>query len=126
MRTCVAQCCLAQLGLALLLCSSGALAQPDLEPDLQPDEGLRQRRLLQRARAPGISAQDWNKREMEDLLSQFTLPEAEIQESDISALEKEDLRVELERSADNPKHNQFPSRERKTSCVFYWKVFNTC
>lgn len=63
---------------------------------------------------------------MEDLLSQLSLPESEFQESVISPLgEKQNVRVELERSADSP--NNLPPRERKAGCKnFYWKGFTSC
>ncbi|KAG9264813.1 somatostatin-2-like [Astyanax mexicanus] len=124
MKVCVLQCGLVLLGLALVLCSSGASSQPDLDLDLDVD--LRHRRLLQRARALGIAAQEWKKREMEDLLSQLTLPESEFQESEISTLgSKQDVRVEMDRSAENP--NSLPPRERKAGCKnFYWKGFTSC
>ncbi|XP_007233581.2 somatostatin 1.2 [Astyanax mexicanus] len=122
MKVCVLQCGLVLLGLALVLCSSGASSQPDLDLDVD----LRHRRLLQRARALGIAAQEWKKREMEDLLSQLTLPESEFQESEISTLgSKQDVRVEMDRSAENP--NSLPPRERKAGCKnFYWKGFTSC
>ncbi|KAL6471795.1 hypothetical protein MHYP_G00204450 [Metynnis hypsauchen] len=124
MRVCVLQCCLALLGLSLVLCGNGASSQPDLDVDVDLDP--RYRRLLQRARALGMAAQDWRKREMEDLLSQLTLPESEFKESEITSLgAKHDVRVELERSAENP--NSLPPRERKAGCKnFYWKGFTSC
>ncbi|KAI4871380.1 hypothetical protein NFI96_015418 [Prochilodus magdalenae] len=126
MRACVLQCCLALLGLSLVLCGAGASSQPDLDLDLDVDLSPRARRLLQRARALGMASQEWRKREMEDLLSQLTLPESEFQESEITSLgAKQDVRVELERSAENP--NSLPPRERKAGCKnFYWKGFTSC
>ncbi|XP_066497059.1 somatostatin 1.2 [Hoplias malabaricus] len=124
MRVCVLHCCLTLLGLALVLCHSGASSQPDLDPEVDLDP--RHRRLLQRARALGLAAQDWRKREMEDLLSQLTIPESEFQESEISTLGvKHNVQMEMERSAENP--NSLPPRERKAGCKnFYWKGFTSC
>ncbi|KAM9469408.1 somatostatin 1.2 [Clarias gariepinus] len=117
MRMCVLQCCLALLGLSLVLCSNGVSSQPDLD--------LRQRRLLQRVRAHGVAAQEWTKNDLKDMLSQLTLPESEFQENDLSSLgTKQDLTVELERSAEDP--NSLPPRERKAGCNFYWKGFTSC
>ncbi|KAK1786131.1 hypothetical protein P4O66_017861, partial [Electrophorus voltai] len=112
MKMCVMQCYLALLGFALVLCSSGASTQPDLERNLELDQGLRQRKLLQRARVLGMAAQDWSKRELEDLLSRLTLPESKIRESEMSTLgAQQDLKVELERSAENSINNA--PREQK-------------
>ncbi|XP_036393068.1 somatostatin 1.2 [Megalops cyprinoides] len=107
---------LALLGLALTLCSLSAASQPD----------LRYRRVLQRARAAAMGTQDWSKREVEDLLSQLAPPEGEAVEGQVSTTdESEDVRVELERSVDNP--NNLPPRERKAGCKnFYWKGFTSC
>ncbi|XP_030633714.1 somatostatin 1.2 [Chanos chanos] len=118
------QCCLALLGLSLIVCIQNAASQPDLDLDLDLD--LRQRRLLQRARAAGIASQEWSKRAVEDLIAQLSLPEAGAQETEVStAGAKEDLRMELERSLDNPK--ELPPRERKAGCKnFYWKGFTSC
>ncbi|XP_064794029.1 somatostatin-2-like [Oncorhynchus masou masou] len=115
MKVCRIHCALTLLGLALAICSQGAASQPDLD--------LRSHRLLQRARAAGIATQ-WNKRAVEDIISQLSLPEA--QESEVSpAGAKEDLRVELGRSVGNP--NNLPPRERKAGCKnFYWKGFTSC
>ncbi|XP_026884207.1 somatostatin-2 [Electrophorus electricus] len=126
MKMCVMQCYLALLGFALVLCSSGASTQPDLERNLELDQGLRQRKLLQRARVLGMAAQDWSKRELEDLLSRLTLPESKIRESEMSTLgAQQDLKVELERSAENSINNA--PREQKPGCTdFYWKGFLSC
>ncbi|XP_041729207.1 somatostatin-2 [Coregonus clupeaformis] len=118
MKFCRIHCALALLGLALAICSQGAASQPD--------QDLRSRRLLQRARAAAMATQEWSKQVVEDILSQLSLPEVEAQESEVStAGAKEDLGVELERSVDNP--NNLPPRERKAGCKnFYWKGFTSC
>ncbi|XP_017346009.1 somatostatin 1.2 [Ictalurus punctatus] len=118
MRTCVLQCCLTLLGLSLVLCSNGVSSQPDLD--------LRHRRLLQRVQALGVAAQEWTKNDLKAILAQLTMPESEFQENDVSTLgTKQDLTVELERSAEDP--NTLPPRERKAGCKnFYWKGFTSC
>ncbi|XP_058269365.1 somatostatin 1.2 [Hemibagrus wyckioides] len=118
MRTCVMRCCLTLLGLSVALGGYGVSSQPDLD--------LRHRRLLQRVYDLGLAAQEWTKNDLKDILSQLTLPESEFQESDISTLgTKQDLTVELERSAEEP--NSLPPRERKAGCKnFYWKGFTSC
>lgn len=54
------------------------------------------------------------------------MPEMEMRETDVStAGGNEDLRVELERSAESSNH--LPTRERKAGCKnFYWKGFTSC
>ncbi|KAJ7995422.1 hypothetical protein DPEC_G00244410 [Dallia pectoralis] len=108
-------CVLAFLGLTLAICIQGAASQPDLD--------LQSRRLLQRSRAAGMAAQGWSRRAVEDFLSQLSLPKSEVQESEVSqAGDKEDLRMDLERSADI-----LPPRERKAGCKnFYWKGYTSC
>ncbi|XP_076137653.1 somatostatin-2-like [Alosa pseudoharengus] len=117
MRFCGIHCSLALLGLSLVLCSHSAASQPDLDLD------LRHNRLLQRARAAGMATQEWNKRAMEDLLSQLSLPEApETQDREVSTVgAKDDLH--MERSVEN----NLPPKERKSSCKnFYWKGRTSC
>lgn len=71
-------------------------------------------------------SQDWTKKDVEELLSLLSMPEMEMRENDISTVdENEDLRVELERSAESSNH--IPARERKAGCKnFYWKGFTSC
>ncbi|KAL0174843.1 hypothetical protein M9458_030811, partial [Cirrhinus mrigala] len=65
-------------------------------------------------------------KDIEELLSMLSMPEMEMRENDVStAGENEELRVELERSAESSK--QLPARERKAGCKnFYWKGFTSC
>ncbi|XP_010867646.1 somatostatin-2 [Esox lucius] len=118
MKFCQIHCVLALLVLTLAICSHGAASQPDLD--------IHSRRLLQRARAAGTATQGWSRQAVEDILSQLSLPESEVQESEVSqAGDKEDLRMELERSVDNS--NILPPRERKAGCKnFYWKGYTSC
>ncbi|NP_001373151.1 somatostatin 1.2 precursor [Danio rerio] len=119
MRLCELQCYLALLGLSLVLCGRSANSQ------LEPEMDFRHHRLLQRARAIG-QAQEWTKKDVEELLSLLSMPEMQMRESDLSTTdENEDLRVELERSAESSNH--IPARERKAGCKnFYWKGFTSC
>ncbi|XP_055053066.2 somatostatin 1.2 [Misgurnus anguillicaudatus] len=119
MRLCEFQCYLVLLGLSVL-CDRGTDAQ------LEPDINLRHHRLLQRARAIGLATQDWTRKDLEELLSALSVPEMEVRENDVSpAGANEDLRMELERSAENT--NALPPRERKAGCKnFYWKGFTSC
>ncbi|XP_051963003.1 somatostatin 1.2 [Xyrauchen texanus] len=120
MRLCELHCYLALLGLSLVLCDRGADSQ------LEPDMDFRHRRLLQRARAIGLATQDWTKKDIEELLSQLSLPEIEARENGVSTTGgNDDLHLELERSAENT--NQLYPRERKAGCKnFYWKGFTSC
>ncbi|XP_016123540.1 somatostatin 1.2 [Sinocyclocheilus grahami] len=120
MRLCELPCYLALLGLSFVLCGRSANSQ--LEPDLD----FHHRRLLQRARATGQATQDWTKKDVEELLSLLSMPEMEMRENDLStAGESEDLRVELERSAESSNH--LPARERKAGCKnVYWKGLTSC
>ncbi|XP_063060488.1 somatostatin 1.2 [Engraulis encrasicolus] len=119
MRFCGIHCsALALLGLSLVLCSHSATSQPDLDLD------LRHHRLLQRARAAGMATQEWSKRAVEDLLSQLSLPEAEVQvqeDNEVSTVGagKDDM----ERSAET---NKIPTKERKSCKNFYWKGRTSC
>ncbi|XP_012693360.3 somatostatin 1.2 [Clupea harengus] len=111
---------LALLGLSLVLCSHSASSQPDLDLDLD----LRHHRLLQRARAAGMSTQEWSKRAVEDLLSQLSLPEEETQDREVSTVgaAKDDLH--MERSAET---NNIPPKDRKSGCKnFFWKGRTSC
>lgn len=73
-----------------------------------------------------VFSQEWTKKDVEELLSLLTKPEMQMRESDLSTTdENEDLRVELERSAESSNH--IPARERKAGCKnFYWKGFTSC
>ncbi|XP_051535342.1 somatostatin-2-like [Myxocyprinus asiaticus] len=120
MRLCKLHYYLALLGLSLVLCGRGGDSQ------LEPDMDFHHRRLLQRARAIGFATQDRTKKDIEELLSQLSMPEMGARENDVSmARGNEELRMELERSVENT--NQLPARERKAGCKnFYWKGFTSC
>ncbi|XP_028818323.1 somatostatin-2-like [Denticeps clupeoides] len=117
MRFCRIHSSLALVALSLVLFNHSASSQPDLD--------LRYHRFLQRARTAGLATQEWNKRAVEHLLSQLSLPEGESQESEVSALgDKEDVRMDLQRSIDS---NSTPAKDRKAGCMnFYWKGRTSC
>ncbi|XP_028817810.1 somatostatin-2-like [Denticeps clupeoides] len=114
MKFCGIHVSLTLLSLSLVLRCHSAPSQPNLD--------LRYQRLLQRERTGGLDTQEWNKRAVEHLLSQLSLPDADGLESDTTALgDQEDVRVELQRSLDS---DSLAPRERKSNC-FHWKGF-TC
>ncbi|XP_034024863.1 somatostatin-2-like [Thalassophryne amazonica] len=119
----------------LLLCSPAGASQhsrnqdqyqnPDQDQDQDLELELQHHRLLQRARSAGLLSQEWNKRAVEDLLSQFTHTEDDVQQDAEVASMATGGRMELERSVDAP--NNLPPRERKAGCKnFYWKGFTSC
>ncbi|KAF3693418.1 Somatostatin-2 Somatostatin II [Channa argus] len=114
---------------AIVLCSPGVSSQPDRDQEQYQNQDLdlelRHNRLLQRARSAGLLSQEWNKRAVEDLLAQMSLPEADGQREGEIVSMATGGRMNLERSVDPP--NSLPPRERKAGCKnFYWKGFTSC
>ncbi|MBN3314780.1 SMS1A protein, partial [Atractosteus spatula] len=108
------QCALALLCLALAV-SSVSAAPSD----------LRLRQLLQRSLAASAGKQELARYTLAELLSELAQSENEALESDdlSRAAEQDEVRLELERSA-NP---ALAPRERKAGCKnFFWKTFTSC
>ncbi|CAL8334351.1 unnamed protein product [Boreogadus saida] len=80
----------------------------------------------QRTPATGSMSQEWNKRALEDLLTQLTLPEGDSQqEAEVVSMVTGGTGTELERSVDNTPETL--QRGRKAGCKnFYWKGFTVC
>ncbi|XP_051718260.1 somatostatin 1, tandem duplicate 1 [Ctenopharyngodon idella] len=108
------QCALALLFLALAVSSVSAAPT---------DAKLRQ--LLQRSLLNPAGKQELARYTLADLLSDLVQAENEVLEpEDLSrAVEKDDVRLELERAA-GP---MLAPRERKAGCKnFFWKTFTSC
>nr|AAL13248.1 somatostatin precursor [Acipenser transmontanus] len=110
------QCALAFLSLALAVSSvSAAPSDPRL------------RQLLQRTLAASAGKQELLKYSIAELLSELAQSENDALASDelSRAAEQNDVRLELERSANgNP---AMAPRERKAGCKnFFWKTFTSC
>ncbi|XP_073674137.1 somatostatin 1, tandem duplicate 1 [Garra rufa] len=108
------QCALALLCLALAVSSVSAAPT---------DAKLRQ--LLQRSLLNPAGKQELARYTLADLLSDLVQAENEAMEpEDLSrAVEKDDVRLELERAA-GP---MLAPRERKAGCKnFFWKTFTSC
>ncbi|XP_016384495.1 somatostatin-1A-like [Sinocyclocheilus rhinocerous] len=109
------QCALALLSLALTVSSVSAAPT---------DAKLRQ--LLQRSLLNPAGKQELARYTLADLLSDLVQAENEaLEPEDLSraAVEKDDVRLELERAA-GP---MLAPRERKAGCKnFFWKTFTSC
>ncbi|ROL45181.1 somatostatin 1, tandem duplicate 1 [Chanodichthys erythropterus] len=108
------QCALALLSLALAVSSVSAAPS---------DAKLRQ--LLQRSLLNPAGKQELARYTLTDLLSDLVQAENEVLEpEDLSrAVEKDEVRLELERAA-GP---MLAPRERKAGCKnFFWKTFTSC
>uniref|UniRef100_UPI00398E946A somatostatin 1, tandem duplicate 1 isoform X2 n=1 Tax=Pristiophorus japonicus TaxID=55135 RepID=UPI00398E946A len=108
------QCALALLSIALAVLSVGSTPTDN-----------RYREILQRSMASPALKQELTKYTLAQLLSELANAENEALEADdIPRLgEQDEVRVELERSA-NPNLAQ---RERKAGCKnFFWKTFTSC